>query len=62
MLVLTVNIQESVMINDDSKITVLGVNKENGKVKIGFDFPPEDKILREKVYVKDKEMKRNDNK
>jgi carbon storage regulator len=39
MLILTRNRNESIVIDDDIRITILGVNK--GQVRIGFDAPEE---------------------
>ena len=41
---------ESVIINDRIKLKVIETHKNY--VKLGFDFPPEDTILREEIYKK----------
>ena len=48
MLILIRNQNESIMIDDDIKITILGVN--NGQVRIGFDAPEDVPIWREEIY------------
>jgi carbon storage regulator len=47
-LILTRNQNESIVIDDDIKITILGVNK--GQVGIGFDAPEDVPIWREEIY------------
>ncbi len=48
MLILVRNLNESMIIDDDIKITILGVNK--GQVRIGFDAPEDVPIWREEIY------------
>ena len=48
MLILTRKQSESIIIDDDIKITILGVNK--GQVRIGFDAPEDVPIWREEIY------------
>ena len=48
MLILTRNQNESINIDDDIRITILGVN--NGQVRKGFDAPEEVPIWREEIY------------
>ena len=48
MLVLERDIRESIIINDDIKITVLGINKN--KVRIGVDAPQDVSIHRQEIY------------
>lgn len=48
MLVLTRRIQETLIIGDDIKITVLGISR--GQIRIGIDAPPEVSIHREEIY------------
>ena len=48
MLILTRNQNESIVIDDDIRITILGVNK--GQVRIGFDAPEDVPIWREEIY------------
>lgn len=53
MLVLTRKIKESVVINENIEIVVLGV--EGDQVKLGFKAPKNIEILRKEVYEKVKE-------
>jgi len=48
LLVLTRRIQETLIIGDDIKITVLGISR--GQIRIGIDAPPEVSIHREEIY------------
>ena len=48
MLILTRRISESVMINDDVKITVLGV--KGNQVRLGIDAPKEVSVHRQEIY------------
>jgi carbon storage regulator len=48
MLILTRSQNESIVIDDDIRITILGVNK--GQVRIGFDAPEDVPIWREEIY------------
>jgi len=48
MLVLTRRITESIIINDDVKITVLGVVGK--QVRIGIDAPRDISVHREEIY------------
>ena len=48
MLILTRSQNETIVIDDDIKITILGVNK--GQVRIGFDAPEDVPIWREEIY------------
>jgi carbon storage regulator len=48
MLVLTRNVHETIIIQDDIIVTVLGVQGDN--VRIGIDAPREISIHREEVY------------
>ena len=47
MLILTRGQNESIIINDDIKITILGTK---GQVRIGFDAPEDVPIWREEIY------------
>jgi len=51
MLVLTRRIQESIIIDGDIKITVLGI--ERGHIKLGFDAPDDIEIMREELLEED---------
>lgn len=48
MLILTRRISESVIIGDDVKITVLGVN--GNQVRLGIDAPKSVSVHREEIY------------
>ena len=48
MLILTRKQSESVIIDDDIKVTILGVN--NGQVRMGFEAPEDAEIWREEIY------------
>jgi carbon storage regulator len=50
MLILTRNRNESIVIDDDIRITVLSDNY--GKVKLGIEAPQEVEIWREEIYDK----------
>ena len=57
MLILTRKFNQSIMIDDDIKITVLG---NNGKeVRIGITAPQEVKIYREEIYKKIQQENQN---
>jgi len=49
MLILTRSQNESIIINDDIKITILGTKGQD--VKIGIEAPEDVKIWREEIYV-----------
>ena len=51
MLVLTRRNNESVIIDGDIKITVLGIDR--GQVRLGFEAPKEVNIVREELLEKD---------
>ena len=51
MLVLSRNQNQSIIIGDDIKITVLGY--QHGQVKLGIDAPKEISILREELIHRD---------
>lgn len=53
MLILTRKLNESVVIGDDIKITVLEIG--DGTVRIGFEAPRDVEIFREEVYKEIKE-------
>ena len=48
MLVLSRRLEETIIIGDDIKVTVLGVS--NGTVKIGIDAPKEIPVNREEIH------------
>ncbi len=48
MLVLTRSYEQSVIINGDIKVTVLGIDRR-GQVKLGFEAPEEVSIVREEL-------------
>ena len=48
MLVLSRKINESIRINDDVTVTVVGIRGDN--VRIGIEAPPEVPVHREEVY------------
>ena len=51
MLILNRRYEESVIINGDIKITILGIDR--GVVKLGFEAPEEVVIMREELLGKD---------
>ncbi len=57
MLILTRRADESLMIGDDIKITVLGI--KGNQVRIGIDAPKDVPVHREEIYqrIKDEEMR-----
>jgi carbon storage regulator len=56
MLILTRNINESLIIDDDIKVTILGNNKGN-QVRIGIEAPHDIPVHREEVYIRIQEEK-----
>ena len=50
MLILTRSQNESIIINDDIKITV--ISDRHGQVKLGIDAPKDVEIWREEIYTK----------
>ncbi|RUO37666.1 carbon storage regulator [Aliidiomarina shirensis] len=50
MLILTRRVGETLMINDDIKVTVLAVN--GNQVKIGIDAPNNVAVHREEIYLR----------
>ncbi len=50
MLILTRSQNESIIINDDIKITV--ISDRHGQVKLGIDAPEDVEIWREEIYTK----------
>lgn len=55
MLILTRKFNESIMINDNVKITVLGTY--GSQIRIGITAPQEISIHREEIYTKIQEQK-----
>lgn len=53
MLVLTRKLHESIMINEDIEVVVLGI--EGDQVKLGFKAPRTIEIMRKEVYEKIKQ-------
>ncbi len=48
MLILTRSYEQSVIINGDIKVTVLGIDRR-GTVRLGFDAPDDVNIVREEL-------------
>lgn len=59
MLILTRRVGETLMINDDIKVTVLAVN--GNQVKIGIDAPNNVAVHREEIYLRIEAEKQNKN-
>ena len=55
MLILTRRLNESLIINDDIKVTVLSI--KGNQVKIGIDAPKEVEIHREEIHQRIKDDK-----
>lgn len=49
MLVLTGKTGDGFMV-DDGCVKILSVNRASGRIRLGFKFPPENTILRQKLY------------
>ncbi|TDJ68110.1 MAG: carbon storage regulator [Proteobacteria bacterium] len=58
MLILTRRVGEALMIQDDVKITVLGI--KGNQVRIGVDAPKEIAVHREEVYKRIQSERGND--
>ncbi|RUO23403.1 carbon storage regulator [Aliidiomarina iranensis] len=56
MLILTRRVGETLMINDDIKVTVLAVN--GNQVKVGIDAPNNVAVHREEIYLRIEAEKR----
>lgn len=52
MLVLQRYVKEGVRVGDDLLITVLGIDKKNDSVRLGFLAPDSTRILREEIWNK----------
>lgn len=59
MLILTRRVGETLMINDDIKVTVLAVN--GNQVKIGIDAPNNVAVHREEIYLRIEAEKQSKN-
>ena len=59
MLILTRRINESIIIGDDVKITVLGV--KGNQVRLGIDAPKDLSVHREVIYERIQNEKNNQN-
>ena len=57
MLILTRRLGESVMIDDEVKITVLGV--KGNQVRLGIDAPKHVSVHREEIYIRILDEKSN---
>ena len=53
MLILTRRISESIMVNDDVKITVLGI--KGNQVRLGIEAPKDVAVHREEIYERIKQ-------
>jgi carbon storage regulator len=58
MLILTRRVGETLVVGDDVKITVLGIN--GSQVRIGVEAPKEIPIHREEIYMKIQKEKNED--
>lgn len=52
MLLLSRNIGESIIINEDIAVRVVGVNRKTGQVRLGFDAPKSVSVNREEIHNK----------
>lgn len=57
MLVLTRGLNESIVINDDIKISMLGVS--HNQVRIGIDAPKNISVHRQEIYMRIQQEKQN---
>lgn len=58
MLVLSRRLDESIMIGDDIKITLLNISRN--QIKIGIDAPKHISVHREEVYLRIKNQSKNE--
>jgi carbon storage regulator len=58
MLILSRRIGETLMIGDEIKITVLGVN--GAQVRLGVDAPEEVEVYREELYTRIQQEKKSE--
>ena len=57
MLILTRRIGEKLLIGDDIEVVVLDVNRN--QVKVGIKAPREMTVLREELYIRDRQVQYN---
>jgi carbon storage regulator len=57
MLVLSRNIGERIMINDNIVITAIQIDRDRNQIKFGIEAPRAYEIHREEIYIKRKEIK-----
>lgn len=57
MLILSRKKDESVIIDDNIEITIIGI--ENGRVRIGIDAPNHIEILRKELYIEAEDINRS---
>lgn len=55
MLILTRNMNQSIIVNGDTKITVVGMNR--GQVRLAIEAPPEVVVDREEIHQRKLEEK-----
>ncbi len=58
MLILTRRIGESLIIGDDTSVTVLGV--KGGQTRLGIDAPKEITVHRQEIYLRIKEQQKHE--
>ena len=51
MLVLERNPGQAIMIGDEVKITILGINADNGDISVGIEAPRHIEINRQEIYL-----------
>jgi carbon storage regulator len=57
MLVLSRNMGERIMINDNIVITAIQIDRDRNQIKFGIEAPRAYEIHREEIYIKRKETK-----